>query len=359
MKVLHIISGGDSGGARTHVLTLLGALRETDDVRLLCLGDGPMAAAAREAGLPCTVAPGRFGRGLAEAVRAARAEGFQLLHCHGARANLTGALAKRALDIPVISTVHSDHTLDYLGRRGAGLVYGTLDRLALEKMDALVCVSEAMAERYRARGFRNVYHIYNGIDTDAPLSPRRRADGNIVFGTAARLDPVKDLPTMLRGFASAARPDPRLRLIIAGTGREEKKLRSLAASLGMGDRIAFPGWVEDMESLYAGLDAVLLTSLSETFPYALLSAGRYSLPVIAARVGGVPELVIHAENGFLMDPGDEKALAGYILDLARDDGLRRRMGEALHGRCAASFTPAAMAADQREIYGRVLSRTAE
>ena len=356
VKVLHIISGGDSGGARTHVLSLLGELRRTDQIRLLCLGDGPAARSAEKAGLPCTVVPARFDRGLRETARIARDGGFDLLHCHGARANLTGALAKRELDIPVISTVHSDHTLDYLGRPGAALVYGTLDRMALEWMDALVCVSEAMARTYRSRGFQKVYHIYNGVDFDAPTAPRRRTDDAVVFGTAARLDPVKDLPAMIRGFAAAAERDPRIRLVIAGSGREERRLRSLIAQLGMGERISLPGWTEDTESFYADLDAVLLTSISETFPYALLSAARYSLPAAATRAGGVEELIVPGEGGFLLEPGDTGGLTDAILALAGDAELRRSMGAALRRRARERFSLAAMAGTQREIYGSVLSR---
>lgn len=355
VKVLHIISGGDSGGARTHVLSLLGALRHTDQIRLLCLGGGPMADAAQRAGLPCTVVPGRFDLGVRETGRIARDGGFDLLHCHGARANLTGTLARKAAGIPVISTVHSDHTLDYLGRPGAGLVYGSLDRMALERMDALVCVSRAMADVYRSRGFQRVYHIYNGVEFDVPPAPRGQSGGCVLFGTLARLDPVKDLPTMIRGFARAAERDPGIRLVIAGSGREERKLRSLIASLGMEDRISLPGWVEDTESFTARLDAVLLTSLSETFPYALLSAARYSLPAAATRVGGVGELIVPGEGGFLLEPGDAEALGEAILTLSGDADLRRKMGAALHRRAAERFSLAAMAERQREIYESVLS----
>lgn len=355
VKVLHIISGGDSGGARTHVLSLLGALRHTEEIRLLCLGGGPMADAAKKAGLPCTAVPGGFDRGVRETVRIARSGSFDILHCHGARANLTGALAKKAVDIPVISTVHSDHTMDYLGRPGAGLIYGSLDRMALHEMDALVCVSRAMAKVYRTRGFQRVYHIFNGADFDAPLARRKRNDGCILFGTAARLDPVKDLQTMIRGFSLAAERSPRLRLVIAGSGREEARLRTLIASLGMADRISLPGWVEDTESFYADLDAVLLTSLSETFPYALLSAARYSLSVAATDVGGVSELIVHGEGGFLLTPGDPQGLSAAILALAGDDALRIGMGAALRRRAAERFSLAAMAARQREIYRSILS----
>ena len=347
----------------THVLSLLGELNTAMDVRLLCLGDGPLARRAAELGLPCKVLSGSFSAGMA-GVRSAGKEGASLLHCHGSRANVTGALLKGALDIPVISTVHSDHRLDYLGRPLAGMTYGALNARALRRMDALVCVSEAMAELYRQRGFRKVYSIYNGVDFAAPrreLSREERGKAlglpltgeDLLVGTAARLSPVKDLPTLLRGFAES-RDDPRLKLVIAGTGPEEKKLRALAAELGISERVFFPGWVEDMEGFYAALDIAALTSLSETFPYAITMAARYGVPVIAAAVGGVPELVEDGGNGVLIPPGDVKAFARALGALSADETLRRRMGAALREKGERCFSLAAMGRRQREIYEDIL-----
>ncbi|MBQ3277436.1 MAG: glycosyltransferase family 4 protein [Oscillospiraceae bacterium] len=364
MKVLHLISGADRGGAMTHVLSLLGELNNGPDVRLLCLGDGPLARRAAEMGLPHTVLPRRFSAGLAGVRGAAKESGAEVLHCHGSRANLTGALLKRELGIPVISTVHSDHTLDYLGRPMARLTYGALNARALRRMDALVCVSEAMAETYRGRGFPNVYAIRNGADFAAPRReiPREERSAvlglpvsaeDILVGAAARLDPVKDLPTLLRGFAGCRTAVP-LKLVIAGTGPEEKKLRSLAETLAVSDRVFFPGWVEDMESFYACLDVAALTSRSETSPYALTMAARYGLPVIATAVGGVPELVEDGANGRLISPGDAEAFSRALADLAKDEALRRRMGAALRDRGERDFSLTAMGERQREIYRDIL-----
>ena len=363
MKVLHLISGGDSGGARTHVLSLLRELNTTDAVRLLCLGDGPLARRAEELRLPCEVLEGGFAACAERVRREVKAGGWQLLHCHGSRANLTGAVLKRRLGIPVISTVHSDHRLDYLARPAARLVYGSLNSRALRRMDALVCVSNAMAETYRQRGFSRVYAIHNGVDFAAPRReiPREERGGiwglpisaeDILIGAAARLDPVKDLGTLIRGFALAR--DPRGKLMIAGTGPEERGLRRLAEELGAADRVFFPGWVEDMEAFYASLDVAALTSRSETFPYALLEAARYGLPVAAAAVGGVPELVEDGVHGFLIRPGDSEALARALEALEGNEPLRRKMGSALREKGAARFTAEAAAARQREIYEDIL-----
>ena len=368
MKTVHLISGGDAGGARTHVLRLLGELNKTGQAQLLCLGGGALADDARERGIPCETLTGGFFAQLRAAKRYIRSGGFDLVRCHGSRANLTAALLRPSLGVPVVSTVHSDHRLDYLHRPAARLVYGTLNALALRKMDALVCVSGAMREKYAARNFRRgrLFSVYNGADMDTPRSKMRREDflaahgipaapGDILAGTAARFDAVKDLSTMLRGFAAAAKEEPQLRLILAGAGAEEEMLRALAKELGVSDRVHFTGWLDDTEALYASLDICLLTSLSETFPYALTDAAKYRVPVIATAVGGVPELVENGVHGLLIAPGDTAALASDILTLSRDPALREKLGTALRDRTEREFSLSAMALREKEICRAVLS----
>ena len=363
LKVLHLISGGDTGGAKTHVLSLLRALSAADEVLLVCLAEGPMAREARETGIPCVVLSGGFPAEMRQVGALLREGRYELLHCHGSRANLTGALLRPGLAVPVLTTIHSDHRLDYLGRPAARLVYGTLDALALRHLDALVCVSDAMRETYRRRGFRaeRLYTLYNGPDFQAPLSAANRGDwlarhgvtaapGDVLAGAAARLDPVKDLPTLLRGFARAAAVRPELKLLLAGAGPEEQRLRALAAALGADGRVFFLGWVEDMEGFYASIDINVLSSLSETFPYALTDGARYGLPAVATRVGGIPALVEPGVNGFLFDPGDADGLSRALLSLAGSESLRRELGTALRRKAAEQFSLTAMVRRQREIY---------
>ncbi len=112
-------------------------------------------------------------------------------------------------------------------------------------------------------------------------------------GIAARLNPVKDIATLIRGFAMAHESLPQLRLLIAGDGEQMDMLKELAAELGVEDSVCFAGWVSDTDSFYHAIDINTLTSLSETFPYALTEGARAGLPTVASRVGGVPYLIEH------------------------------------------------------------------
>ena len=120
------------------------------------------------------------------------------------------------MDIPVISTVHSDYRLDYMGRPGAAITYGRANAWALRRLDYRVCVSEQMRQILIDRGFEpnRIFTIHNGIDFSKPVPRTDRktyfekigcpfADDDVIAGIAARLDPVKDVGTLIRGYAKA------------------------------------------------------------------------------------------------------------------------------------------------------------
>ena len=111
MKVITLISGGDIGGAKTHVLSLLHGLGKTEQVRLVCFREGEFAEDARKLGIDTCVMEVSVGAAIGRLTQMIREEGFQIIHCHGARANLTGAILRRKVRVPIVTTVHSDYRL--------------------------------------------------------------------------------------------------------------------------------------------------------------------------------------------------------------------------------------------------------
>ena len=107
MKVIHLISGGDTGGAKTHVLSLLQNLNKTITARMVCFRDGPFADEARAMGIPTDIMSGKVPAVRKQLLQLIREEGYQVIHCHGARANMIGAMLRMSLDVPVVTTVHS------------------------------------------------------------------------------------------------------------------------------------------------------------------------------------------------------------------------------------------------------------
>ena len=369
MKVIHLISGGDSGGAKTHVLSLLQNLNQTITAQLVCFRDGPFAEEARSRGIPTEIMGGNNIPRLQRQLKAyIRAGGYQLIHCHGSRANMVGALLRRSTGLPVVSTIHSDYRLDYMGRPLSRLTFGTINTWALRHLDYRIGVSDAMVDLLISRGFPpdRFYAIYNGIDFTPPPAQGERLpylrslgvdadEDSVVVGIAARLNPVKDMATLVRGYAAACRTCPRLRLVIAGEGPEREKLGALAQELGV--NVTFAGWISGgMDQFYSALDINALTSLSETFPYALTEGARFRLATVASAVGGIPDLIDSGVNGCLFQPGDWQTLGEHLAALGSNDTLRRQLGEKLYEKASSKFSIQKTVDTQLHIYQEILRR---
>lgn len=371
MKVIHLISGGDTGGAKTHVHTLLQGLNKHIQADMVCFTDGAFTQEARALGIKTDVLSGSPPSVL-KALRARiRQEGYDIIHCHGARGNLMGALLKRSTGLPLVTTVHSDPKIDYMGRPLSALTFGTLNRWALKRIPYHIGVSQPMVELLIGRGYdpQAVFEIRNGLDFSNPSSRLTRGEylaslgldwpeNAVIVGIAARLNPVKDMSTLLRGFALAHGEQPQLRLIIAGEGEEGPMLRQLAQELEVSDAVCFAGWVSDTDSFYHAIDINTLTSLSEGFPYSLPEGARFALPTVATKVGGVPSLIQHNITGFLFQPKDHQTLGRYLAELAADPALRRRLGDRLLEKGRAEYSIETTVRRQLDIYESMLRREA-
>ncbi len=370
MKIIHLISGGDVGGAKTHVLSLLGGLKEKHDVHLVCFMEGEFAQDARKMGISTQVLPGhdfrQICRKLTELIEA---EKIELVHCHGSRANLVGFFLKRNLRIPLITTIHSDPKLDYLGRPFSNLTYGAANRLALRHMDGWVCVSKQLRDMQveAGRDPGRTFIINNGVDFShihAAVSREQYWKDNglsleqdsVVFGIAARISPVKDMGTLIRAFSKAVAQNPKIRLAIAGDGEQRKELEQLAKELCPAGTVKFLGWISDTDSYYNAIDVNMLTSLSEGLPYAIPEGARMRCATIATRVGAVPTIVIDGETGFLASPGDVDTIAERMTQVAGDRTLRERLGLAIFEKVHREFSAEATVRTQEEIYEKVIRR---
>ncbi len=368
MKIIHMISGGDVGGAKTHVLSLLAGLNKTESVHMVCFTEGDFAKEARQLGIPTTVISGNNLRATKNRILAMiRHDGYQVIHCHGARANMMGQMLRRKAQIPVISTIHSDYRLDYLGRPLAAMTYGSINKWVLPRFDAWVGVSDGMRKLLTERGFdpQRIYTLYNGVDFSTERNPKPRketleqmgfGEKDVVFGIAARINPVKDMTTLVKAFAKAQKRCPDIRLTIAGDGEEEAAIKALAEELCAENTVHFAGWVKDIDSFYHALDVNCLTSLSETFPYALTEGARMKCATIASEVGGVPYLIDDGVDGLLFKPQDVDKLAEHMVRLAEDATLRKTMGKALYEKTKRDFSLDAMISKQKRIYETIIRR---
>lgn len=370
MRIIHLISGGDVGGAKTHVLSLVKGLSVEHEVLLACFVSGAFSREAIQMGIDTAVFEGLgyagVRRRLLQLIRERKAD---LVHCHGSRANLMGRWLKMSTSVPVITTVHSDPKLDYMGRPLRNLTYGTANRLALRGLDGWVCVSDQLKKSFDGSGFdpHYTFTITNGIDfscgdEEADRGEFWRCAGvpveaeDVVFGIAARLTPVKDIPTLIRAFSQVCTGGTPVRLAIAGDGEQKDELMALAKELCPEGRVHFLGWVSDMKGFFRSIDVNMLTSVSEGLPYAIPEGARMRRATIATAVGAIPRIVRDGQTGFLVRPGDVDALAERMSLVAHDRQLRLRLGQALYDFAKEDYSIDAMVRLQTQIYQDILVR---
>lgn len=292
MKIMLFAAGGDIGGGKTHILSLARELSAGNDLRLVSFRSGVLADEGRAMGLDVIVLEN--GWNILKDMRLALLEvdGFRpdLIHCHGAKANMLGVLVKKLRSIPVMTTVHSDPRLDYMGMPLKQYTFGLINAIALRNMDFYMAVAGKMESNLIERGFDpwRIFTIYNGLDfsnaSDKPKAPKQN-DEDIIVGIAARLTPIKDIGTLIRAFKLAYEKNPRLRLLIAGTGEDEEELKALAKDLKIDHRVEFVGWISDIKGFFSKVDINVLASLSETFPYSLWKELMSIVPQLQAGWG--------------------------------------------------------------------------
>ena len=167
MKIFHVAGGGDRGGAKTHILALCSQLKERYDLTLVSLRSGDFSDSAQAAGIRTRTlfswfVPYDYFR----LIRLVRAEKPDIVHCHGAKANIAGLLVKLFCGVTVITTVHSDYQLDYMNSAAKRYTIGAMNGRALRHLDYYVTVSELFKNMLISRGFdpHKCMSIYNGLD---------------------------------------------------------------------------------------------------------------------------------------------------------------------------------------------------
>jgi glycosyltransferase involved in cell wall biosynthesis len=210
MRIMLFAAGGDIGGGKTHILSLASELSRINDLRLVSFWRGVLAKEAGEMGIDTVTVDESLGISHAVKTALAQYDEFRpdIVHCHGAKANLIGAIVKARRGACVITTVHSDPKLDYMATPFKALTNGQINQLALRRMDHQVAVAGRMHDLLIERGFDpyNIFTIYNGLDfSEAPKEPRpTKAPGDpIVVGIAAQLNPVKNIEALIKAFAKA------------------------------------------------------------------------------------------------------------------------------------------------------------
>jgi len=334
LRVCHVMSADLWAGAEVQLATTAAYLAAQPDMQLsiVLFNEGRLARELRELGVSVTVFDETRLGGLAILSRLTQwlaARPVDVVHTHRYKDTVIGATAARLTGVPhLVRTVHG-FPEPTRGWNALKLhAYELLDRAALRRSSAvLIAVSKNLAEALRRSGFwaGRVTAIHNGmaavpeVSNEIKTAVRRELgvpDEALLIGTVGRLAPVKGHVDLIRAIALARPRIPQAKLLIAGEGPLHGELSAMASRLGIADCCIFSGHRDDVHHLTAAMDIFVLPSLSEGIPMALLEAMSLGVPVIATRVGGMPEVVHDRVTGLLVPPGDDRALAEACLELA-------------------------------------------
>jgi glycosyltransferase involved in cell wall biosynthesis len=384
MRIARVLTRLNLGGPARQVLASDPLLRARGHE--LCVfagepepGEGDLFAALLERGVEARRVPGLArGWSVAGDLRARRflrreLEAFrpQVLHTHASKAGALGRSAVRKM--PEVARVHTFHGHVLEGYFGAGISRGlaAVERRLARETDRIVAVSHATADdlvRLEITPEDRIVVVPPGIDLD-PFLALERKSGELrallgaspqvfLVGVIGRLAEVKRPEWALDVLELLAERHPHLQIVYVGDGELrgmlERRIRALPEALQA--RAHLVGALPDMPVVLSELDAVLLTSRSEGMPVALIEAGAAALPVVAARVGGVPELVAEERTGLLGDTADELAFALSKLIEAPQEA--RAMGARARLRVASRHGALALAERLERLYAAVVEERA-
>ncbi len=283
-------------------------------------------------------------------------------HGHEYKTNALGLLLSRFWPMRLVSTMHG-----WVEQTSWTSLYYGIDRFALRRYEAVVCVSDDIYQLCRSFGVpaERCHLIENGIDASDYV--RRQSVGaakrrlgldpdRLAVGAVGRLSPEKGFDLLIRAAAQLIHGGTDLDIAIAGEGAEGPRLQALAAELGIASRLRLLGHVADPRPVYEALDVFALSSRREGLPNVVLEAMALEVPVLATRVNGVPRLVRAGVNGFVVAPESVDELAGGLSRLLGDAELRARLAAAGRRTVEGEFAFATRMNKVRAVYDALLGR---
>lgn len=343
MKVLHINAGLENGGGLSHIIGLLSALPQ-EEVTLLTFANGPVAEAAKANHIKVKVMDkkSRYDMSLLKELARYINDGqFDIVHTHGARANLFLSMIRHRIKAKWMITVHSDPQLDFMQRGLIGWVFTKLNIRSLKKADGLFAVTNNFKNILLKLGIENqkIRVIYNGIQFQETV-PNKKQHTQFEIVMVGRLHPVKGHALLLEAFKAADLANAHLTII--GDGDLKDSLTKMAIDLGIGQQVSFTGLLtqKQINQHYLETDLAVLSSYSESFPLVLLEAANYAVPVVATDVGDMHELIPDEQYGWVVPVGDQVAFT-EALKAAHTDwqtGSLSVKGERLRERAKTNFS---------------------
>jgi len=286
-----------------------------------------------------------------------------IVHTHMAKAGTTARLAARLAGVPIVVHTYHGHVFhSYFGPRKTAL-FLSIERFLGRLTDRIVAVGETQRREligYGVAPASKIVSIPLGLDIE-PMLRAEQYRGRLreelglngvhrLVGIVARLVPVKAHDVFLEAAVEVRQAIPQTRFLIVGDGERRADLERRSRELGLADAAHFLGWRRDMRSVYADLDVVVLSSLNEGSPVAIIEAMAAGRPVVATRVGGVSEVVEHGRSGLLVPPRDSASLAAAIRSVLQSESLADALGGSARASVYPRYAAARLIGDVERMY---------
>jgi len=262
-----------------------------------------------------------------------------IVHTHTYKAGIIGCWAAKMAGVPVI--VHTPHGHVFFGHFSPLVtrLFMMIEKITAFIIDRMVALSEGERKDYIAFSVskpQQIVTIHSGVDIDRFMkasvnieekkrSLRLNPEG-LVVGTVGWLLPIKGPMYLFKAMEIIWQTNPGIQLVYVGKGDLEEDVKKEAYRIGVSDKVAFLGWRDDIPEIMQILDIFVLPSLNEGMGRVLVEAMAAGRPIVASKVGGIPDLVKDGQNGFLVKPGDVIGLSSAIKKLLDDKKMREEMG---------------------------------
>ncbi len=376
-KVLHLVTRLDLGGAQQNTLHTVRYLdRSRFEPVLVCGPGGMLDEEVKDDASLKTVFVDSLRRdispfydllALLELAKIFLDEKPSVLHTHSSKAGILGRLAAALAGVPIV--VHTYHGFGFHDRQPAFVknLYVFLERLCARFTDVLVFVSSANVAYAAEHGLvrpADAVLIRSGVklaDLPAPVDAAKLKMSagvgrhKLLIVSVGNLKPQKNAGDFIEAAAMVLAEIPEARFVFLGDGPQRRALEARAFALGLEGKVLFLGWRRDVAQWLSAADVFVLTSLWEGLPRALVEAMKSGLPAVCYATDGVADLIKDGENGFMVEPGDHRALAARVTALLQDEARRKTLGAAAAAAIGPDFDIDGMVRAQEALYERLLA----
>ena len=382
IRVLHIITRMVRGGAQFNTLSNCARLNDGPWESLLAAGPStgaegsiedqvaaegvrfvPVPHLQREIALLADL------RALGELVRLIRAERLQVVHTHMSKAGVLGRIAARLCGVPVVIHTPHGHVFHSYSSRAKTALFIWAERWCARWCRRLITLTEHCKQDHLDFGIAPIEKfvtIHSGVDFAPFLAARGKreetrrsldiSEGTVVIGTVGRLVPIKGQCHLLEAFARLRDAvDLPLLLMLVGDGELHDDLTAQARTLGIEDCTRFLGLRKDVPELLTAMDVFALPSLNEGMGRVLVEAMALELPIVASRVGGIPDVVIEGETGLLVESANPAELASALKRLVESPEEARRLARAGRAHAVPGFGVESMVDQIAALYRELLA----